>query len=155
MVESSLSIRSCFASHEMMAKGVTHRCAASGGPCAAQGHRATAHAARCTADCPNREGRQMAEARGLKHPRSAALVRVLVRREWLSACANEGIDGQLTTRPSIWSTLQHQACAGTLIWSSLCAKRHVTPHCSRELGRMSVMNRKMPNVSPYITRQQV
>ena len=67
-------------SHEMMAKGVTHRCAASGGPCAAQGYRATAQAARCTADCPERvKGAGRPRTRGLKHPRSA-LVRVHPRR---------------------------------------------------------------------------
>ena len=67
-------------SHEMMARGVTHRCAASGGPCAAQGYRATAQAARCTADCPTRVKRAgRPRTRGLKHPRSA-LVRVHPRR---------------------------------------------------------------------------
>ena len=60
----------------MRAKGVKHRCAASGGPCTAQGHRATAHAARCTADCPNRvKGARRPRTRGLKQTRSA-LVRV-------------------------------------------------------------------------------
>ena len=60
----------------MMAKGVKHRCAASGGLCAAQGHRATAHAARCTADCPNRvKGARRPRTRGLKQTR-LALVRV-------------------------------------------------------------------------------
>ena len=64
----------------MVAKGVTHRCAASGGPCAAQGYRATAQAARCTADCPERvKGAGRPRTRGLKHPRSA-LVRVHPRR---------------------------------------------------------------------------
>ena len=64
----------------MMAKGVTHRCTASGGPCAAQGHRATAQAARCTAGCPERvKGAGRPRTRGLKHPRSA-LVRVHPRR---------------------------------------------------------------------------
>ena len=67
-------------SHEMVAKVVTHRCAASGGPCAAQGHRATAQAARCTVDCPERvKGAGRPRTRGLKHPRSA-LVRVHPRR---------------------------------------------------------------------------
>ena len=64
----------------MVTKGVTHRCAASGGPRASQGHRATAQAARCTADCPERvKGAGRPRTRGLKHPRSA-LVRVHPRR---------------------------------------------------------------------------
>ena len=67
-------------SHKMVTKGVTHRCAASGGPRASQGHRATAQAARCTADCPERvKGAGRPRTRGLKHPRSA-LVRVHPQR---------------------------------------------------------------------------
>ena len=81
------------ASHEMMANGVKHRCAASGGPCVAQGHRATAHAARCTADCPNRvKGARRPRTRGLKHPRSA-LVRVHPQRVKLVNVSNECADG--------------------------------------------------------------
>ena len=41
-----LCVPKVLVSHEMMAKGVKHRCAASGGPYAAQDHRAIAHAAR-------------------------------------------------------------------------------------------------------------
>ena len=62
------------------------------------------------------EGRQTAENMyvDLRNPRSA-LVRVPLRRGWCPACANEGVDEQITTRPSIWSTLQRRARTGTLI----------------------------------------